>query len=397
MKRLSVTLLLLGALVVVLPARPATAQVQASVSIGGFYDELSPYGRWVGCRYGQCWIPQHVSADWQPYTNGQWVYTEYGWTWMSEDPWGGNPYHYGTWTSLGRQGWCWVPGTVWAPAWVTWSYSDRYVGWAPLPPSLSFGASGYSGRAIVLNSAQYVFVPTNRFVGVSVNTSRVSAGQNAAIFRQTRPVTRFAVSGGIVRNTAIPMATIQRAGGARIETRSIQDARTNARPMMSVGRGRRVGIVAPAREVNSAFAAHSRGPSRSAASAGEKNKDNVRPGPGHDASRHGSDNGSRGNGKSRSDHGVASGHERAAPEKRSASAHERSQPRHESATPPGRVEGRPETHRQAAPAQRHSEQPDRIRTSKESHGPQGKVQADSRNHGPKGKKDAEKGSGEEKR
>src|SRR6266496_1683468 len=47
-----------------------------------------------------------------------------------------------------RYGWVWIPGTVWAPAWVTWTYNDNYVGWAPLPPSIVFGSSGYSGRAI---------------------------------------------------------------------------------------------------------------------------------------------------------------------------------------------------------------------------------------------------------
>ena len=231
MKRFAITTLLLGALAMVCAAVPAKAQVNVNVSIGGFYDELSPYGRWIDCSYGQCWVPERVSADWQPYTNGQWVYTEYGWTWMSDDPWGGSPYHYGTWTSLDRYGWCWVPGTVWAPAWVTWSYGNNYVGWAPLPPSVAFGASGYSGRAVVVSTTQYVFVPMNRFVGTNVNSVRVSARQNATIFRQTTAVTSFGVSGGIVRNTAIPVATIERAAGVRIQTHNISDARTTPRSM----------------------------------------------------------------------------------------------------------------------------------------------------------------------
>ncbi len=253
MNRFSMRALLVSAALLGFVAKAALAQVDVNVTIGGFYDELAPYGRWVDCSYGQCWVPARVAADWQPYSNGQWIYTEYGWTWVSSDPWGGNPYHYGTWASIEGYGWSWVPGTVWAPAWVTWSYSNNYVGWAPLPPTVVFGASGYAGSPIVVSQTQYVFVPTNRFVGRNVSSVRVPMQQSAQVFRETRPVTGFAVSGGIVRNTALPMATIERAAGSKIETRQIQVAGTAPRAF-SAGTGR-VAIVAPPREVKAAVAA----------------------------------------------------------------------------------------------------------------------------------------------
>src|SRR5450756_37933 len=256
MKRTVVATILLGALGMVIPAPQARAQVSVSVSIGAFYDELSPYGEWVDCTYGECWVPRGVGAGWQPYTNGQWIYTRYGWTWVSSDPWGANPYHYGTWALIARHGWVWVPGTVWAPAWVTWSYSDSYVGWAPMPPTVAFGSAGYSGRPVVVNEAQYVFVPTNRFVGTSVTSVRVEPRRNAEIFRQAKPVTRFEVSGGVVRNVAVPLATVQRAMGSKIETREISTANTTPRTVFSggVARSGRVAIVAPARDVKAARA-----------------------------------------------------------------------------------------------------------------------------------------------
>jgi hypothetical protein len=268
MKRFLVTTLFLGALAMVFPAQPTTAQVEVSVTIGGFYDELAPYGRWIDCRYGRCWVPRRVARRWQPYTNGRWVYTEYGWTWVSRDPWGGSPYHYGTWTYLRGYGWSWVPGTVWAPAWVTWSYSDRYVGWAPLPPSVVFGASGYAGSPVVVSQTQYVFVPTNRFVDTDVTSVRVSAQESAAIFRQTTPVTHFGVSDGIVRNTGIPIETIQAATGSRIETHSISAANTTPHSVKAEGSGksRQVAVVAPAHEVNAAIATRPQETSRPAPS-----------------------------------------------------------------------------------------------------------------------------------
>jgi hypothetical protein len=250
MTRLSVRTLLLGLLIGVASHR-AQAQVDVDVSIGGFYDELAPYGRWVDCTYGQCWVPGGVSADWQPYTNGQWIYTTYGWTWASNDPWGASPYHYGSWAPIPGYGWGWVPGTIWAPAWVTWSYNANYVGWAPLPPSVVIGGSGYAGSAVVLSPARYVFVPTNRFVGVNVASVRVPTLQSETIFRQTTQITRFSVAGGIVRNTAIPMATIEHAGGSRVETQNISVAKTAPRSFAVHGNGS-LPVAAPANEIKAA-------------------------------------------------------------------------------------------------------------------------------------------------
>ena len=175
---------------------------------------------------------------------------------MSDDPWGNDPYHYGTWAFVGRHGWVWVPGTVWAPAWVTWSYSDRYVGWAPMPPTITFGTSGYSGRAVVVNESQYVFVPTNRFVGTNVRSVRMEPRRNAEFMHQAKAVTRFGVSGGIVTNVAVPMATVQRAMGGKVETREISVARTAPRTYSSggVGKSGHVTIVAPSRDVKAAHA-----------------------------------------------------------------------------------------------------------------------------------------------
>ncbi len=256
MKGLAVAAILAGALGILVPAQRAQAQVSVSVTIGGFYDELSPYGDWVDCSYGECWAPRGVDAGWQPYSNGEWIYTRYGWTWMSNDPWGGDPYHYGTWAFVSRHGWVWVPGTVWAPAWVTWSYSDRYVGWAPMPPTVTFGRSGYSGRPVVVSQTQYVFVPTDRFVGTNVMSVRVERRRNEEIFREARPATRFGVTGGVVTNVALPLATVQRATGRRVETREIGAARTTPRAASAGGvrRSGHLAIVAPAQEVRAARA-----------------------------------------------------------------------------------------------------------------------------------------------
>lgn len=245
-KKSFLTLLLIGG-ITLMAAEASRAQVVVSVS--SFHESLSSYGQWVPCgAYGECWVPAGVAAGWQPYTNGEWIYTDYGWTWVSYDPWGGDPYHYGTWTNIDSYGWAWVPGLVWAPAWVTWSYSDAYVGWAPIPPSLAFGYSGYAGAPVIVSQNYYVFVPTNRMVGVNVSTVRVPVARNATILPATRKVTNFAVQGGVVHNTALPVSHIEKVTHTTIQRASISQAKTQPMAMKTspAGKGGKISVVAPA-------------------------------------------------------------------------------------------------------------------------------------------------------
>ena len=248
MKRMTKELrvvLILG-LLCFLAAPSARAEVAVSISFSTFHDALAPHGHWVTAgAYGDCWYPGGVAAGWQPYTNGEWIYTDYGWTWVSYDPWGDYPFHYGTWTWADPYGWVWVPGYVWAPAWVSWCYSDAYVGWAPIPPSFAFGVSGYYGRPLVLSHSAYVFVPAGRMVGVNVSSVRLPAARNAAILPTVTKATRFSVSGGIVRNTALPVKTVERASHTTIRTVSIEQAKTRPMSMQATGavRGNRVAVV----------------------------------------------------------------------------------------------------------------------------------------------------------
>lgn len=253
MKRSMLVSLLISGLLLLAAPRPARAGV--TVSIGFFHDELSPYGRWAPCAYGECWVPTGVAAGWQPYSNGEWIYTDFGWTWASDDPWGGDPYHYGSWVWLDDDDdWGWVPGTIWAPAWVTWCYSDEYVGWAPLSPNFTLTASGYFGSPVIDPARSYVFVPTTRFVGVNTSTVRLPAVRNATILQRTRPATAFSVSGGTVRNTAISPSRIERATGKPVSRRSIAAARTDPRPVPRMAANGPLRLAAPAKTLRSQIA-----------------------------------------------------------------------------------------------------------------------------------------------
>src|SRR5947208_15240673 len=99
-----------------------------------FYERLAPYGHWEWVPdYGRVWVPA-VAPGWRPYVYGRWMLTEWGWTWVSDDPWAWAAYHYGTWGFTTGVGWFWLPGRVWAPAWVTWRWGFGYCAWAPIGP-----------------------------------------------------------------------------------------------------------------------------------------------------------------------------------------------------------------------------------------------------------------------
>jgi hypothetical protein len=241
----------------VVPARPARAYT--SVSVTFFYDSLAPYGDWVTVSsYGRCWRPARVSASWQPYLDGEWIYTDAGWTWVSYDPWGGDPYHYGTWVYTARYGWIWIPGTIWAPAWVTWYITDDAFGWAPVPPSFGVGISGYAGPALTVSRAAYVFVPAQQFAGVNVSSVRVPVSQNATLISRSRPLTRFAVQGGVLSSGGPALPQVERVAGKRIERVSFAQAKTEPVPIKTSlrgGRGR-APVVVPATERAKLIAAH---------------------------------------------------------------------------------------------------------------------------------------------
>ena len=132
----------------------AEAQPGVSISFQTFYNELSPYGRWINSpQYGSVWTP-NVSQGFQPYsTNGYWEVTEYGNTWVSDYDWGWAPFHYGRWSFDDYNGWFWIPGYEWGPAWVNWRSGGDYYGWAPLGPGMNVNIS------INIPSFWWVFVP----------------------------------------------------------------------------------------------------------------------------------------------------------------------------------------------------------------------------------------------
>jgi len=106
-----------------------------------FHATLDSHGSWVDDpTYGTVWAPNanEVGSDFAPYeTAGHWAYDDTDYVWVSDYEWGWAPFHYGRWV-YGASGWLWIPGRVYAPAWVDWRMGVDgypYVGWGPMYPA----------------------------------------------------------------------------------------------------------------------------------------------------------------------------------------------------------------------------------------------------------------------
>jgi hypothetical protein len=161
-----------------------------------FREPLAPYGTWTDDpTYGTVWTPNQaaVGNDFSPYvTGGHWALTaDDQWTWVSDYSFGDAPFHYGRWVTVAGGRWGWIPGRVYAPAWVTWrtGVSDQaYVGWAPQAPTWCFRA-GTAVRlpAAVRAPASYAYVPSRYAFRSGLRAYVAPPARVVTIAPRTRP------------------------------------------------------------------------------------------------------------------------------------------------------------------------------------------------------------------
>ncbi len=184
-----------------------TEQLEPVADYGMFYDSLSSYGSWFETSaYGYVWQPVVVrDSNWRPYSRGRWVCSDRGWTWVSEEPFGWATYHYGRWALLRGRGWVWVPGSQWAPCWVSWRESGSHIGWAPLPPeTLAYRGHAWDSTVDVqfgIGARWFNFVEIRHF-GSPVFRHCLPVSRNETVFGQCANITyihtrnRQVISGG---------------------------------------------------------------------------------------------------------------------------------------------------------------------------------------------------------
>jgi hypothetical protein len=177
-------------------AEGQTSEPGPQQSYDVFYQGLQSGGHWFeDPTYGEVWQPDVAASDgdWRPYSDGHWAYTDQGWTWISNEDFGWATYHYGRWVRRSDTGWVWIPGSRWAPAWVSWRESSDDVGWAPLPPEVADDSQtrvgGWVDNYYDIGPAAYSFV---KIVDLSRPTYRdviLTPANDLELFSRTRNVT----------------------------------------------------------------------------------------------------------------------------------------------------------------------------------------------------------------
>ncbi len=136
-----------------------------------YHAALEGYGHWTyRPEWGEVFVPA-VDISWRPYLYGRWIYTDFGLTWVSYEPWGYLPHHYGRWHYLSGMGWCWRPGYRYYGANVGFYYGGDYVGWWP---------AGCCGGGLNINIDINIFiniVHRRDFMGTGLNGHLVSANR----------------------------------------------------------------------------------------------------------------------------------------------------------------------------------------------------------------------------
>ncbi len=186
----------------------ATAQAQEPSQ---FASILANYGTFQAhAKYGEVWIPARttVPEGWHPYPACNWVYTkELGWYFNDKTEWGRIVHHYGRWAHDKELGWMWVRGEEFSPGWVVWRTSDKWVGWAPLPPDQDIREIS---AAEFNNDKHWTFMDAKTFGAGCGGTTIVSTppALYPVIFEETRLITEIKLVGGIAIFVLPPPLTI---------------------------------------------------------------------------------------------------------------------------------------------------------------------------------------------
>lgn len=233
--------------------RPSAPAAHPEIrDVDQFYDTLAPHGEWVDQDdHGQVWRPRVAAGDpsWRPYCHGgHWVSTASGWHWQSDYSWGWGPFHYGRWYCCPRLGWVWVPGTVWAPAWVHWRSSSEHFGWAPLPPGAGYALGiglHFDGRRIGwdfhfgLTDRHYTFIERSRFLSPCISTAVVTGPRFHTIYRGSHVVRQHYSGSGSrrVSCSSIPTHSVPGYSRRSSHVHSIVTRTTTHRPTVSTAHG----------------------------------------------------------------------------------------------------------------------------------------------------------------
>jgi hypothetical protein len=172
------------------PVMQADVGATDQETIENFKKVLVQYGNFIQLEgYGEVWVPTVTPDGWHPYEPCHWIYVQdVGWYYSDDTAWGAIVHHYGRWAHDAKIGWFWVADADWSPGWVVWRDSDKYIGWAPMPPD-------QDAQKVSLDEfnkdKMWIFMDTPQFMNGCGNTV---VAEN--VFAETEPVSIFELPRG---------------------------------------------------------------------------------------------------------------------------------------------------------------------------------------------------------
>lgn len=150
-----------------------------------------------------------------PYSNGQWVHTDAGWYFKAPTPEEEIVHHYGRWVNTASDGWLWVPGRVWAPAWVDWKQNDSYVAWAPVPPSVYIVDNTINVPPI--DEDRYVIVEKKYFAQPQLYKYMYKENKNKIMIKEMTKTNGIMIINKTIINKGPEVTDIEKYWGKKIE------------------------------------------------------------------------------------------------------------------------------------------------------------------------------------
>ena len=154
------------------------------------------------------------------------------------------PFHYGRWVYDPFDGWLWVPGYVWSPAWVVWRSGGGNIGWFPMPPDdeflyggnpyvnrwdnwgRGFGYADWYGPSFGLNTllSFWIFVEERRFADRDYIRYIAPRNNYTVIVNNTTNITNYVTVNNYIVNRSVDVGRVERAAGRpirRVEAREV--------------------------------------------------------------------------------------------------------------------------------------------------------------------------------
>jgi hypothetical protein len=142
--------------------------------------------------------------------------------------WGWATYHYGRWGFKEDIGWYWVPGTVWAPAWVSWRKSPKHVAWAPLPPGRHtvYVTETVDIEPDAIPAIYWRVVPVGSFLAEDLSSEIVIGDEARPLIRETRPAGSVRVRKDVVVDDVIEPEFVEKQANVKVVVHEAREART---------------------------------------------------------------------------------------------------------------------------------------------------------------------------